>query len=276
MNCFQLIKTVLDEAYAAIPGDDDAKDAAIKKAHRELSAAYANLTEAGCLDYTQPCRRFAYIYKYTTCHANTVYCAIGRFRILRKLFECEKVTISCIGGGPGSDFLGVLKYCMGLESPPELKCRLFDRDPAWAESWDDVDDKLGPLFRISTSFQPFDVTNDSTWKGYAKYFNSDLFMLVYFLSEVYANRKQAAPYFKAMMEGAKEGSSILYIDNNADEFNSWFEKLIAGTGFNIVGSADENFILPWEEEKKDLSPYYEKFESPKLQAYISYRVAIKT
>jgi hypothetical protein len=41
MNCFQLIKTVLDEAYAAMPGKEAAKDAAIQAELNQLSQAYS-------------------------------------------------------------------------------------------------------------------------------------------------------------------------------------------------------------------------------------------
>jgi len=47
VNCFQLIKTVLDEAYDQIPGSSKEKDEAIKQALSDLSKAYANLVQAG-------------------------------------------------------------------------------------------------------------------------------------------------------------------------------------------------------------------------------------
>jgi hypothetical protein len=49
MNCFQLIRSVLDEAYNAIPGGKAAKDAAIEEALGGLSKDYKNLLKKGCL-----------------------------------------------------------------------------------------------------------------------------------------------------------------------------------------------------------------------------------
>jgi hypothetical protein len=43
MNCFILIKTVLDEAYDHIPGTEDEKDKAIGAALSEPSREDANL-----------------------------------------------------------------------------------------------------------------------------------------------------------------------------------------------------------------------------------------
>lgn len=275
MNCFQLIRTVLDEAYAAIPGDGAAKDDAIRQAHRDLSKEYQGLLYNGCLDYNAPCRRFAYIYKYTTVHANIVYVMIGRSSVLGSLFDAPKVTIACIGGGPGSDFLGVLKYCLRTGKKPELKCLILDRDPAWGESWSDVDDKLGSSFRMSTVFHPFDVTDPAKWQLYQKHYQADLFTLIYFMSEVYARRAEAEPYFRTMLSNAKPGAMILYVDNNSPQFTNWFDQLAAEAGFDIIDHAAGVFKLPTEEEKSDLAPYYGRFENPKIKADIAYRVARK-
>ena len=275
MNCFQLIKTVLDEAYAAIPGKEAAKDAAIEEALGQLSKEYQKLREKGCLDYSDPVRRFAYIYRYTTSHANLVYRVIGGSSDLRRLFSQPKVTTACIGGGPGSDFLGILKYCLLAKKAPELKCQILDRDPAWGESWSDVDDKLGPSFRISTVFHPLDVTDAKTWTPFVKHFQADLFTLIYFMSEVYALREPAAAYFETLMRSAKPGALMLYVDNNSSEFTTWFDKLARDHGWTILSKACGDHQLPFEEEKSDLAPYINKFTPPKIRANIAYRVARK-
>lgn len=275
MNCFQLIKTVLDEAYHAIPLGPLAKDAAIENALSQLSREYQRLRERGCLDYSDPVRRFAYIYRYTTSHANLVYRVIGGTSHLRQLFNQKKVTTASVGGGPGSDFLGILKYCLRAKKSPELKCQILDRDPAWGESWSDVDDKLGPTFRISTVFHPLDVTDAKTWTPFVKHFQADLFTLIYFMSEVYALRDGAAGYFQSLMSAAKPGALVLYVDNNSPEFTNWFDSLARAHGWTTMASACGDHLLPFEEEKMDLAPYIHKFTPPKIKANIAYRVAKK-
>jgi hypothetical protein len=106
MNVFQLIETVLTEAYEAIPGSEAKKDAAITAALESLGAQYSKLLSAGCLDYSNPATRFAYIHRYTTSHANLVYSIVGKSGALGPLFDRDKLSIACIGGGPGSDFFG--------------------------------------------------------------------------------------------------------------------------------------------------------------------------
>src|ERR1035438_6237386 len=123
MNCFQLIKSVLDELYLVIPGKEPAKDDAIRK-RLELftSKQYPNLRKGVDIDYKDAVSRFAYIYRYTTSHANIVCSLIRSDDTLRSLFKQPSLTVACIGGGPGSDFLGILKYLDGCKNKPHIKC----------------------------------------------------------------------------------------------------------------------------------------------------------
>jgi hypothetical protein len=110
VNCFQIIKSVLDEAYSQIPGNEEEKDSLIKAAIDYLSGEYKRLLDGIQIDYSNPITRFAYIYKYVTSHANLVCTIIENSDELNMIFDQEKVNVACIGGGPGSDFLGILKY----------------------------------------------------------------------------------------------------------------------------------------------------------------------
>ena len=275
MNCFQLIKTVLDEAYAAIPGTEAEKDAAIKAELAQLSMEYRILVVQGCLDYSNPCRRFAYIYRYTTSHANLVCSKIELYPTLQKMFDKEKLVVSCIGGGPGSDFLGIMKYCLNAKKTLDLKCLILDRDPAWSESWADVDDKVQATFRISTSYQPIDVTDPTSWRQFTKHFAADFFTLIYFISEVYAAREKAEEYFVELFCKMKPGAVLLYIDNNNASFTDWFDSLVAKANFTVVSANVGQECMPWDEDKADLEPYLTKFGSPKLKPDIAYRIVRK-
>ncbi len=276
MNCFQLIKTVLDEAYSEIQGD---RDAAIKLEMEALTAEYKNLKTKGCLDYSNPARRFAYLFTYTTSHAHIVYERIARSADLAQVFDAKQVFVSCIGGGPGSDFLGVLKYCQLAKKTPGLTCHLLDRDAAWGESWSDVGKKVGATMRLDTVFSPFDVTDEARWKVFKKHFQADFFTLIYFVSEVYEFREKAAPYFDALFSSMRADTHLLYVDNNTPEFYKWFDALAAKHGLQIVESNSGHMQLAWngkdKEEKADLQPYLDRFRSPKLGADVAWRVLRK-
>lgn len=275
MNCFQIIKSVLDEAYNEIEGSETEKDQLISNALEYLRGEYSKLLTGAGIDYSHPITRFAYIYTYVTSHANLVCTIIENSSELSAVFDSERVNVACIGGGPGSDFLGILKYLMIKGKRPAVKFQLCDKEKTWAESWSDVDDKVDPGFRISTSYLPLDVTKPEDWQPHTKYLQSDLFTMIYFMSEVRALRDSSDDYFANLFGRAKQGSLFLFVDNNNVEFYSWFDELAEKHGVEILKSKETSMTAPIDENKCDLGKYYEKFTYPKLKANVAYRIGRK-
>src|SRR6516164_2783335 len=207
MNVFQLIHTVLDELYAAIPGSDIEKDDAVKKQLTALNDGYSKLSVKNNITYTDPATRFAYIYRYVTSHSNLVYQAISSTTELVELFKCPKVNVSCVGGGPGSDLLGILKYLsFGKNKCTNVRCHLLDGENAWADAWSDVDQKLASQCTISTYFLAMNICEAKSWSLHSKYLNADLITMIYFMSEIYSRQKESQPYFEHLFQRAKKGS----------------------------------------------------------------------
>src|SRR5207244_2075350 len=102
-----------DDAYGRVHIKEEAeKDEHIKRKIDTLSMEYGRLTDtkAECIDYTDPLTRFAYIFKYTVAHADYIMQLIRCNSQLVHLFARKEVEVTCLGGGPGSDLLGVLKH----------------------------------------------------------------------------------------------------------------------------------------------------------------------
>lgn len=276
MQCMQIIKTVLDEIYFEIEGTEVEKDVAIKKRLDYLQTRYLGLLRnASPIDYQDPVTRFAYLYRYVTSHANLVFSRIDGSGELQSLFKNDRLTITCVGGGPGSDFLGILKYMMNNSISIPLRCFLYDREQIWGETWCDVDDKVGPDFKVATYFQAFDVTDGNTWATHTKYLNSNLFTMIYFMSEVYGVRDKANSFFENLFTKAQSGSMFLYVDNNNEAFFGWFDELAAQSNLTIVAQGQGEMYLPVDEEKRDLGPYFVKFGLPKLKPNVAYRICVK-
>jgi len=205
---------------------------------------------------------------------NIVYAIMQDSDIIKELFLKDSIHITCIGGGPGSDFLGILKYCLDNRLNPNLRCHIVDKDRTWVESWSDVDDRLGASLRLTINHYNFSVTDDS-WKNFKKHLKSELFTLVYFMSEIYSMREKANNYFHSLFASSKPKSIFLFIDNNNDNFYDWFDQFASNYNIKIKDKGEEKKNLPFEEEKLDLGEYFDKFGSPKLTADIAYRIAVK-
>jgi hypothetical protein len=273
MNCFQVVKSVLDDTYAEIPGDD--RDEQIKARLKKYRPEFRNLLRSQNICYEDPVSRFAYIYEYVSSHANMVRGAICLADELKELFKKERVTASCIGGGPGSDLVGILKYLSRRSEKPALTCYLLDRNKTWKECWCDLDGKLEINMRLSTSYMDLDVCEPDSYEPYSKYLKADLFTFVYFVSEVFAHMKRAQPFFDHLFANVRPGALMLFIDNNDSRFYKWFDQTAKSNNMEIVAQVNDRYVIPPDEQKDDLGEYYAKFGSPKLQANVVFRVVKK-
>ncbi len=278
LTLMQLIKLVLDDAYARIHIKDEAeKDVQIKHELANLSMEYGKLTDtkAGGIDYSDPMKRFAYIFKYTVAHADYIMQLVRMSQPVKKLFTRSDVEVACLGGGPGSDLLGVLKFMIASGSKSNLTCYIFDRERAWGDSWSRVAKKLNAPFYMFPVFQQMDVTDSQTWASYQDYLQADLFTLSYFMSEVWRIKSKAEPFFQHCMGRAKKGSLFLFIDNNSSQFYGWFDYLAEQNKLEKVEGGTTEFAFSNEEEKRDLGIYFEKFGWPKRKSNAAYRIMRK-
>lgn len=281
MNFFQLIKLVLDDLYMVIPGDNEQKDQTIYKAMLELQSWYRNILTAPeerateFIDYSLPEVRFAYIYKYTTAHASYIHQLMLKSDALSNLFDHKRVRVSCIGGGPGSDFLGILKYMNVVGKRPHVTCYLYDKEIAWGQAWGDVGEHLQDTdIRMFPIFQPIDITVEEAWKNTTRIHSSDLITISYFMSEILLN-PGADEFFENVFESVKPGALVFFLDNNLSDVYGWFDDLALSNNMEIIDCCETTMWTTHDEQKIDLHPYYGRFQDPKLRSQISYRVARK-
>jgi hypothetical protein len=277
MNCFEIIKTVLDETYAQIPVGEEARDKAIADRLDLFTKEYSDILSGKDIEYGDPVSRFAYIFRYVTSHANMVCDLTRESEELRSVLKQDHVTVSCVGGGPGSDLVGLLKYLDSRKQKPDrLTCFLLDRNKTWNECWCDLGSMVELDFRLYTNFMEMDVCRRETYSPFAKYLCADLFTFVYFISEVHKHLKEAKPFFDDVFARMKTGALVLYIDNNDVRFYGWFDKMCQKHGLERVETINGFHQMPSEEQKAVLGEYLRKFRSPKLKASVAFRVARKS
>lgn len=287
MTIFELVKIALDELYSEgqkIYGDG--LDAAILERIKYLTASYQGLTSKGRqpVDYSDPATRFAYVYVYVAAHGDYVVqiLAEARVKLGGSIFASENVRVTCIGGGPGSDVVAVLKYLddyKKFEPVKKVTCYLLDREQAWADTWVEIDDSISSGVALHANFQPLDVTNPDSWKSQQKFLQADLFTMSYFVSEVFAmdDGGVVTSFWDRVFSEAKSGAIFLYDDNGSDQFNDYFDGLWKKHGLEPLVVVTNTRITPrFSEQSSELGEYKAKFGyNPKLKAQISYRVLRK-
>jgi hypothetical protein len=271
----QLIKLVLNEQYGEI--EPEGRDEAIKKQLTILGERYANLKSERYdgIDYSSPVSRFAYIQRYTVAHGDYIRQVIQGSSELRGVFDGKDVQVACLGGGPGSDFLGILKYMNRAGKKSPLTCYLFDKERAWSDSWSDVARLLERDFEFYPSFAQMDAADPSTYRSYHRIKKCDLLTLSYFMSEMWKYRRDVEPFFEHCFGCAKKGALVLYIDNRDADFRGWFDKLAAKYKLKILKEWSTELAFEIAEEKRDLGEYFDKFGWPKRQGSVDIRIAQK-
>lgn len=286
MTIFELIKTVLDDIYVEAQAQYGGNvDVEIKQRMQYLVSAYGNLdsTSFSPVNYKDPATRFAYVYKYVPAHADYI---VQILKILRSerdepIFPMDDLRISCVGGGPGSDLIGVLKYLdsRGDREPVKsVMAYLLDKEQAWADTWTELNVPLDLNLKFNSAFQPLDVTTPGSWKSQKKFLQADLFTLSYFVSEIKSLDKNGEldEFWTTLFDGAKPGAYFLYNDNGHTSFTSYFDSKWKGSGLTCLLAADTRMTPSSSEQASELNYYRQKFgHMSKLQAQITYRVLRK-
>ena len=280
MTLTQLVRTVLDDAYESIEAASAAeKDKLIKAEIEGLTESYERLTDPSRpdIDYSRPEVRFAYIYKYTVAHADYIKQIIEKCDTLKQALQQEQVRVSCVGGGPGSDLLGILKFMLMEKTTTEfLSCKIVDRESAWADSWDGVSIKITAPFRVDTSFFPIDATDSATWRHQKKFMQSDLFTMSYFVSELWTQWRKSEQFFLDLISSMHSDALVLYVDNGDSRFTDVFDAVAGGSGLTVIKSGAKELAFGSEEEKRDLGPYLAKFGWPKRKSKVAFRILKKS
>lgn len=284
MTLFALVKIVLDELYVEASHMFGADvDAEIIKRIAYLAAVYANLTTAKHepIDYKDPATRFAYVYKYVPAHGDYAFQFLkdARTALTRPLFPEQEARISCIGGGPGSDLIGVLKFIESrnqYEPVTAMTAYLLDREHAWSDSWAEVNKKLKMAIQFHSAFQPFDVTVPTSWESQKKFLQADLFTLSYFVSEVMAldHDGRVSKFWNTLLTGAKLGACMLFLDNGDSRFTDYFDaRWLQHGGWELVDASNGIYITPSSaEQASELAVYSKKFNHmPKIKGTVSSR-----
>jgi hypothetical protein len=136
----------------------------------------------------------AYIYRYVAAHAYTIYALIRNTPDLSRLFDMSKLCVCCLGGGPGSELLGILKFMAMGKKSATLMCRVYDRQERWRESLGSLCNHL-TSFDIFPTFRVLDVAEADALAKNPELLHNDLFTMSFFMSEVHSKQEQAESFF---------------------------------------------------------------------------------
>jgi hypothetical protein len=273
---FELVKLALDEAYKVVEKVSGSK---VKEA---LDAGFANLRYENLLDprrppvdYSSAATRFAYVYTYVAAHGSWVSELLLNTGELCELIQKSRyLSATCLGGGPGSELVGLLSACNTLGRRDPVFCFLIDKEDGWSEAWTDIGRNVRSTCPLSTSLRAVDIFNPPKPENLAKAYDADVFFAVYFLSEICAFRDRAAAFFRQLTDVMKSGAFVVYLDNKSKEFTEYAESIFDANRFTRIGGWDERSLrLDASEDRKALGRYLEMVgRPPRLTAESAARI----
>lgn len=181
-------------------------------------------------DYISDIRKFCYLYKYTVAHGYYIYSSLKRLRpkIRPSIFSRNPTRIACIGGGPGTEIVGLCRYLReveaeNLQNPVEIT--IFDKEPSWHESCRQVLACVCSDLNVTLKFVKFDATDKSSFEK-IDFSGFHLVMANFFASEIRKARivQASKAFWKHMFRSMGAGKIFLVLDF-ADT---------AGTGWHYV------------------------------------------
>ncbi len=204
-----LIRRVLEqavEAYAKTSGMAVSEVLASIRSHIDNTAKEHQKDEPD-IKYEDALCRLGYIYRHATANATLFELVLresGDLRAVIRQSADQRLNMCAVGGGPGTELLGLAKYLLRRSGfPKKITFTLLDAVPQWAETWQQLADAVEEELQRATdatgsktcpaivpAFLPLDVLKAESYASYAYQFNgSQVVIFNYLFSE---NKKRLA------------------------------------------------------------------------------------
>jgi hypothetical protein len=242
------------------------------------------------VNYSDPFCRMAYLYMNVAVHASLIEQAFSSYRdlkdlIVRKAESGSDLQICVLGGGPGSELLGIVRYIqrLNLSRPTHLDLVLVDRIKEWDESWHalktGIDQQLKISYgddrgcwpvTISRSFLPLDVTSETDFAHFATRFGQiHLFLVSYLVSELKSSLTNLENVIALLVERSSPEAMILFIDRDERHIREAVDHLISqNRSLRSLGLIEVRGRL--EDDLRDLGEWYINLPSLPRQRWLAF------
>jgi hypothetical protein len=194
----------------------------------------------------------------------------ARNEAFRRKLDGEDLSIVVLGGGPGTELLGLAKHYLSREDgeeervQAEVRIDIIDRVPAWSEnvSWikeaisTDYSKRFGKrrnwpaLFDVNSfalNFSDLDAFGNIT-----SLFRKDIFVLNYVVSEVF-DLGELQPIMREMVSGCPVGAHFLFIDRSDGQTSDKVARLIQELGLKVVSGRSTAENMDTDEQRSELA-----------------------
>jgi Protein of unknown function (DUF3115). len=268
------VMTILDDQGAA---DHDDWEDLLAERLASLEASYAELLKVDreLIDYSDLATQTAYVFRYVIGHAEYIcqLLTMARQDTGAPLFETDELWVTSVGGGPGSELLGLVKYLAQAKTKePEIKKIVYtvvDKENNWRHVIDLVIDAIETDIEIDVYYRTFDVTEEKIPDNVTLK-HEELVFMSFFISEVcrLPDAKNVRKNVTAILDSMPSNSLLLYNDSRAYSFHSFFDaRVAAAKGFDEVVSFDQELKVKSPDFSGLIGEFIEKYDyRPRLSS----------
>ncbi|XP_071788557.1 uncharacterized protein [Asterias amurensis] len=243
----QYFNNIVSEFLASISTIDAKVLASAESCFQSISYTYRKgLRRLGRkVDWRDNCYRGVYVHRFFALHSYLVYqslhSALADKKYLTEAWNNEPCfRVCCIGGGPGSDALGLTKFLRdtGLVPTNRLECTILDYYQQWEDTWKKITES-----NANVEFPPMTYFSRDMTRGSAdlsildKIRSADIVSFVKFFSTVAAAILADATRGNLLREVFRElkpGALVFYIDNIFGDEHGEFKKIAYSGGVTDV------------------------------------------
>jgi hypothetical protein len=188
------------------------------------------------------------------------------------VLKTGRARITCMGGGPGSDVVGLLKLLDERDIKCRLFCELIDGCEDWKTTWGDLAWQLDLNEALHTDYVIHDVEDLDTWKSPSNIQKADIVTLSFFVSEIY-HLDRAEEYLTTMLMRLRSGAIVIMNDNRTQEVYALMDEIAENAGLERLASGEGvNKIYDPGEDMAVIKKYTQKFGNSKLTGQCAWRI----
>ena len=169
-------------------------------------------------DYSPDIKKFCYLYKYAVPHGYFIYATLRRLRpkIRPSIFSHNPTRVACIGGGPGTEIIGLCRYFREVEAENlgnAVEITIFDKEPSWEDACHRVLACVTPDLDVRLRFVEFDATDPDSYSR-LDFSGFHLVMANFFASEIRKARIVGAsrPFWAHLFNSMGAGKIFVALD----------------------------------------------------------------
>ncbi|XP_038063226.1 uncharacterized protein LOC119733937 [Patiria miniata] len=239
-----LLTNVLDDLLSQVDGSS--KTDRIKESLGSIREIYQKRLSCASsqyrTDWNDPANRCAYVFLYLLqhCHLVCTSLQINSEEILTAWRRKSNLKVCCIGGGPGSDLVGLTTFLRENNIfPSKLECLVLDLYPSWEDAWMSISEYIPCPDRVGVAYRPCNVVNDTLVLNDVREFIKQADMLTFVksfsaVSAFFRKDSRRGNLLRSFLRDIKPGCFVLFIDNEHVSDGHFQQEFASRVGLELV------------------------------------------